>query len=65
VNITPCNPVKVIRRFGGIYRLHVRNVELAMQETRMKRGGSRAVFFISFFVIQDAPKIPPRRHFLM
>lgn len=66
VNIMPHNPVKVIRRFGGICRFHVRTEELAMQETRMKRACSRAVFFISFFsVIEDAPKIPRRRHFLM
>jgi hypothetical protein len=39
-DLTPCNPVKVTRRCGGIYRLHLKGQEEAKQEINVKQAAS-------------------------
>jgi hypothetical protein len=43
-DIRPCSPMKVNRRFGGIYRLHFRVEKWNKQENSMKQAASRAYF---------------------
>jgi hypothetical protein len=40
-DITSCSPLKVNRRFGGIYRLHLQVGEEAEHEISMKAGGKQ------------------------
>jgi hypothetical protein len=42
-DITPCSPVKVNRRFGRIYRLHLQGRKKADQGTSVKAGGQKTL----------------------
>jgi hypothetical protein len=41
-NITPCSPVKVNRRFGGIYRLHPQGRGLSQARNQHEAGNSQS-----------------------
>jgi hypothetical protein len=44
-DITPCSPLKVNLRFGGIYSLHLQGRRIAAQETSVKAGGKQSAYF--------------------
>jgi hypothetical protein len=46
-DITPCSPLKVDRRFGGTYRLHLqgRRISRARNQRESRRQAERCVFF--------------------
>jgi hypothetical protein len=43
-DITPCSPLKVNRRFGGTYRLHLQGRRKAEQETSVKAEATSVDF---------------------
>jgi hypothetical protein len=42
-DITLCSPLKVNRRFGGTYYLHLQVEKWAEQDTRVKAGGKKRI----------------------
>jgi hypothetical protein len=42
---TPCSPLKVHRRFGGTYYLHLHCRKYDKQETSVKPGGKQSLCF--------------------
>jgi hypothetical protein len=41
-DITSCSPIKVNRRFGGTYRLHLQGRRITKQKTSVKAGGKQS-----------------------
>jgi hypothetical protein len=44
-DITPCSPLKINRRFGGTYRLHLQGRKISLQDFSVKAGGKLSLFF--------------------
>jgi hypothetical protein len=40
-DITPCSPLKINRRFGGIYRLNLQGRRISRARTSVKAGGKQ------------------------
>jgi hypothetical protein len=55
----PCSPLRVNRRFGGIYRLHLQDRKNKQHETKLSACFD-AAFLISLF-FQPRRYIPPKR----
>jgi hypothetical protein len=51
-NITPCSPLKVNRRFGGTYRLHLQSRRISQARNQLG-AGSIAFLFGLFFYPED------------
>jgi hypothetical protein len=42
---TPCSPLKVNRRFGEIYRLHIQGRRISQERNQYEAGSSSTSFF--------------------
>jgi hypothetical protein len=41
-DITPCSPLKVNRRFGGTYRLHLQGPRISQARNQREAGGEQS-----------------------
>jgi hypothetical protein len=66
-----CSPVKVNRRFGGTYRLHLQGRTVIQARNKLQAGGSACCLLLASFLLgshfnpEDGDTVPPKHKWIL